>query len=600
MIDHLIVWLFAMYLCLCIPNVAHAAEVKKGDTMTDGTFNYIVLKAAKKKKDGTVAVYGLNKKVYNDSDKKTDNDSPAKLEIPGRLKYQGGYYDVTAAGSSGKATLSGKSSNYQYYWGNVKKIILPDSITVIADHAFADAEKLKTITIPSGVTAIGGEAFSGTSIKKITIPSSVSYIGKGAFLKCKELTKVTFNEGLEIIGKWAFQESGVKQISLPDGCTEIKQAAFSGCQSLKKFVIPASVEEIGPGMCSGCKKLEILKVDKGNSTYQSVRNLLYAEDGTILIDGAAASEECSVADGTLQIAKCAFEGNKKITSIVLPDSVETIGEGAFLSCTKLETILFGSGLKTMKDSAFAKCKRLTQVFLPKKIKKIQNNSFYGCKKLSLVTMGNKVTTVGDYAFSGCTTLKNVTLSAIITKIGAGAFHNNESLTSIVLPASLSAISGSAFVGCGDLDNISIDDNNNYYMAKDGVLYNKKGTEIISYPSAHDDIRIADTVTTIGAQAFQGSEVNTVTIPDTVMRIGEGAFMNCRELLWVNFGSCDVSLPAKVKDSDGSSTAVFYGCHSLQTVSAPQADQDDILQAAFAKRLKKHMNGNGVIAWQVQE
>jgi hypothetical protein len=615
--------------------------VEKGDTVTDGTFNYIVLKAAGKKTNGSAAVYGLNKTTFNDEDSDKTNDSPSKLTIPAQIKYNEGLYDVTATGSSGKATLNGTSSNYQYYWGNAKKIVLPDSITIIGDNSFANAEKLKKIKLPSGVTAIGGEAFSGTALKTMKIPSEVQYIGRAAFWKCASLKKITFEKGIETIGKWAFQQSGLKKVVLPSGLTEIKQAAFSKCLSLTSVQISETVSEIGAGVFSGCESLKKVKVKKKNQTYCSVNQVIYTKDGTVLVDGGGASGSLEIEDGTEKIEKCAFESNKKITGVTMPDSVTAIKEGAFLSCTKLKKAVVGSGLSKLGASAFAKCSLLKSIVLSDNLQKIQKSTFYRCTSLQSVTIGKQTASIGKYAFSGCQSLtsieipgsvsdigtsafyqnvslqeltfsdgtinigkkafaycnlSSVTLPETLVSLGNAAFQGNKKLSEVYIPASVTEISDNVFASCPSLSGLTVSEENETYRSEDGMLLNKKGTRLIAWPAADGDVELSEDITTIGSYAFQNTSINSLIIPSSVMKIEEGAFVNCQELLWVKFEGNEVLLPAKTKDSDGNSTALFYGCYSLQTVSAPELDETDQIQTVFAERLKAHMDSNGTIAW----
>lgn len=620
---------------------AQAADGRKGDTVTDGTFTYIILTKATKKREGSVAVYGLNKNVFNDKDKDTENDSPKKLEIPEKIKYDNGYYQITATGSSGKATIAGDSSTYQYYWGNASKIILPDSLMVIGDNSFAKAEKLKTVKIPSGVTAIGGEAFSGTGLTKITIPPSVERIGRAAFWNCKSLKTVEFGKGLETIGKWAFQQSGITCALLPEGLLEIKQAAFSGCDALKKAAIPSTLEKLGAGVFSDCGVLKTLSVGRENQAYRAENNIIYSSDGTLLADAGAASGSIEVAEGTEIIETCAFESNTKITSVAMPDTVKTVRQGAFLGCTKLKKAVFGNGVEKLEASSFAKCTKLKAIALPDSVKRIGKNAFYLCSSAKMLTLGNSVSLIGSRAFAECETLSSVKIPGSLSHIGASAFYQDSSLAavefaegaagigeqafaycslrSVVLPESLVSIESAAFQGnrhlesvwipaaatdisdnvfasCRKLTDLQVSEGNKAYLAEDGALYNKSRTKLIAWPGADGGLVLEDTLLTIGSYAFQGAGINSVVIPDSVLKIEEGAFASCEELLWVKFEGNEVLLPAKTEGEDGASAAVFYACFALQTVSAPEIEKGDGVQEAFAQRLKKHMDKNGVIAW----
>lgn len=575
---------------------AEAAEAKKGDTVTDGTFTYIILKKAGTKKDGMVSVYGLNKNTFNDKDKDKSNDSPKKLEVPARIRYREGYYDITATGSSGKATLAGKSSKYQYYWGNAEKIILPETITSIGDNSFAKAKKLKEVVIPSKVEAIGGEAFSDTDLKKIAVPASVEYIGRAAFWKCNKLKTITFEKGIGIIGKWAFQESGLKKVVLPEGLMEIKQAAFSKCLSLKQVSIPSSVSSIGAGVFSGCENLKKVAVNKENMTYQSIGQVIYTRDGTVLVDGGAASNTLKIEDGVETIGKCALESNKKLTELIMPSSVKLVKEGAFLSCIKLKKVVIGNKVTKLGASSFAKCSALKKITIPNGVKRIEKNAFYQNTSMNSLELNEGIKKIEAQAFAYCN-LSKVLLPESMEVIGNAAFQGNKNLQEIYIPASVKEISDNVFVSCQELTKLRVsEENESYYCDINGALMNKSKTKLIAWPSAEGDIVVSDTITVIGSYALQDTKINSLIIPASVFKIEEGAFANCKELLWVQFEENEVILPSKIKNEDGLDLAVFYGCFALQTVSAPQIDKEDQIQKVFSERLKAHMDKNGVLAW----
>ena len=103
------------------------------------------------------------------------------------------------------------------YGGVETKVIIPSewqgsAVTIIAQEAFKNCNKLTNINIPSSVTRIGSSVFEGCSgLTSIIIPDSVTSIGSSAFYNCSKLTKVT----------------------IPDGITTIGEYVFSGCQNLQ-------------------------------------------------------------------------------------------------------------------------------------------------------------------------------------------------------------------------------------------------------------------------------------------------------------------------------------------------------------------------------
>ena len=200
----------------------------------------------------------------------------------------------------------------------------------------------------------------------------------------------------------------------------------------------------------------------------------------------------------------AFAGCEKLTTVILPSSVTTIGPyafhgcnsltsidlsacknlatihiGAFQNCANLETITLPAGLITIHNSAFQSCTNLasinlsgctnlqrighdafansglTSITLPASLTTIDFSAFSGCSNLTKIDLSNtKVNTIGDHAFFECTNLETVLLPANLTTIGSYAFQNCSGLKTVKLPASLTTIGGWAFLNCSSLENIT--------------------------------------------------------------------------------------------------------------------------------------------------
>ncbi len=98
------------------------------------------------------------------------------------------------------------------------------------------------------------------------------------------------------------------------------------------------------------------------------------------------------------------------------------------------------------DSAFKETK-ITSIILPNSIVSLGHSCFYLCRSLTSITLPNNLTAVGDYCFTGCTNLTSITLPNSITSLGNDCFWSCFNLTSITLPSSITALGNSCFSFC---------------------------------------------------------------------------------------------------------------------------------------------------------
>ena len=178
----------------------------------------------------------------------------------------------------------------------------------------------------------------------------------------------------------------VTSISLPNTLKKIGDRAFAGYKFLHTITIPASVDEISSRAfyrweCGG-NELEEIIVDNNNTKYKSINGILYDYDVKTLI-----------------CCPSSYKGEVNI-----PNTVETIEEGAFHICLELTNVKFPDNLKIIKNSAFAFCIKLTNVTLPDNLRAIKERAFWGCSGLTSITIPNSVTEFDPRAFSGCENL----------------------------------------------------------------------------------------------------------------------------------------------------------------------------------------------------
>ena len=131
-----------------------------------------------------------------------------------------------------------------------------------------------------------------------------------------------------------------------------------------------------------------------------------------------------------------------------------------LSCQdhQLTTVLLPNTLTSIGGSAFSGCSSLTEIYLPVSLTLIGVDAFYGCSSLTEINLPDNLTSIGEYTFYSCFNLTKIQFPANLASIGRSAFSGCSSLTEINLPVSLTSIRESAFRGCSSLTEINLPDN----------------------------------------------------------------------------------------------------------------------------------------------
>lgn len=390
---------------------------------------------------------------------------------------QGAFYNCEISDLSFTTPLAALGKGAFCRCNGLKSVVLSDQITAIEDYTFLSCSNLTSLEIPSSVTTVGEEAFSGTGLTSMALPSNVATIGFGAFSNCSNLASVTLPEGLTAISDYLFSRcTALTGIAIPGSVTSIGNYAFSHCAGLTDFSMPASLTSIGSSAFTRCTGLTSVTIPNavttiGSSAFMGCTGLTSVTLPSSLtainyntFSGCSDLTGITIPGSVAYIGYYAFSDCAALTSVTLPASVTSISMRAFEGCSSLETLqvdgnnpVFDSRencnaiIGTADNTLVLGCKNTV---VPGTVTAIGDCAFSGCTGLANLSLPNSVTRIGDYAFFNCMDMESITLSESLKTIGNYAFFYCMGLTSITLPASLDTISNNAFYCCNGLDTVT--------------------------------------------------------------------------------------------------------------------------------------------------
>ncbi len=379
--------------------------------------------------------------------------------------------------------------NYQY--------VVHNSLVYITRYIGASTAVTVPQTIDTfDVMSIGNAFCNNASLDTVSLPNSIVSIADYAFSNCTSLTALTYSGNITYLGKYA----------------------FNNCTSLVTFSIPSGISEINEGVFFNCTSL--------------------------------ASTELSQIDlsGIQSIAKKAFYGCETIEYITLPLALTAINELTFAYCINLSNIFIPQSVESIAVDAFVGCSGLQSYVVD------ENNSFYSsaygamfnkdqteiyhypiASTQTSYVIPTSVLSVSAYAFYGANNLQTLTIPTSVVYFGEDAFGLCHNLTTIYYNAVAAYTQDDAcvFVGAGR-DGSGI----NVIVGDDVVLIAK---------NLFNDADIFITALTLGnslevisENAFLGADSITLTIPSTVITIGNNAFGDNKALTTINYNAINAT------------------------------------------------------------
>ncbi|MGN1206493.1 MAG: leucine-rich repeat protein [Eubacterium sp.] len=491
------------------------------------------------------------------------------------------------------------------------KIVLPKTVTAIGDNAFDGCSELTTLGIGtvqenvvelSKITTIGanafgscskiknldfgdynarstelvlkGKAFLGcSSLEKIEIPiKNALKMGASAFENCSGLKEIGLQKELQYIGNSVFKgagsgtsgakfyviEEGVKELStLPESIAYIDDYAFQSCY-LKKMDLSActNLKKINKSAFTGATfrigdefKIEEANEEELENIYKQYTIVL---PNTLESIGEEAFHDCGIAyidipESCTDVGERVFS-ESRLFGAKLPKTLKTIKAGTFFRCYYLQgadiEIPADSQLNTIENTAFSECWRLTTTsFLAKltNLKSIGEEAFSACYAYAILDKSFITNSWGEREVSSG--LKEVVLPDCVTELGKGAFSNNYYMQTVTLGNGITNIPEMCF--------------------GNDSTYKNSGARL-------EKVIVSDKLETIGDKAFANQyklttlgtksnhEEGTVQFSNGLVSIGNSAFLNCGKA----YDNSAMDAVRILLSSDKIKSSYSKGCYEL--------------------------------------
>lgn len=400
-------------------------------------------------------------------------------------------------------------------------LVLGDSVLSIPRYCFSGCSSIDSLYIGNSVVSIGGEAFRGcTGIKYLYYNAKslgTTYFMDGLYSHYFEgsqcapfyntitphFTTLVIGDSVDTIPAGCFgNQVTISRITIPEGVICVNDSAFCGCSGLDSVVFNAKeCMKMNSSVFRGCNNISYLGIGDSvkrfpDSAFAILNHLFDTLPRRNLLR---------------YVGKWNFMNWNHVGDLVIPQSIDTIEQGAFYNCDNIETININN--KYIGSEVFAGCDRLAQVVISNSVHNIGVRAFANCDSLTLVTINTQH--IGQSAFANCDRLSQVFFGDSVQTIGDSAFSNCDNLINIIIHAR--SIGTNVFADCDSL--LTIDANAQYIS--DSAFANCY--RLVS-------LTLGDSVQTLGNGAFSGCfRLNNVSLGEGITSIGDSAFSGCIRL-----------------------------------------------------------------------
>lgn len=541
-----------------------------------------------------------------------------------------------------RITFGGSDANPLYYAHALyvgdellTDLVIPGTVKSIRPNAFYGCSSITSVYIPQSVKTIGGSAFSGVSGL-----NTVYYAGSQ-----EEWRQISIDGGNELLTS----STPIYDQPLEGYCRITAVASEHGTVAADNTLVKAGDTVTitafpAPAYAVASYLVDGVEIPDGGNTFTVTKdhvisatftkvydvaddgracgtlgeNITWVLDpeGVLHIDGSGAMgdygydgsplypyrrnvESVDFSEKITHIGNYVFYECEKLTEIVIPGSVVSIGRSAFSHCTALTKVVISDGVTSIGEAAFYSCEALEEVVIPDSVTSISRIAFDFCGSLATLMLGSGIVSIGESAFARCGVTK-VVIPASVTSIGDGAFQCCEELTSAEflgnVPVSFgrdvffeTASSFTVFYHSGTTGWTSPTWNGYAAVCIDAAIKDFSTLDDSNRNAQHVLFLLNDTAmtATVGANTtgsnnagYDGGYNGEIVIPDTVIK-GESTY----KVIGINrFAFADypwVNTVTVGKNVSAIEPSAFRGCENLTAITVDEgnlqfADQDGVL------------------------